>query len=313
MSKETGSLSSPGSEPSAKPKELSLTAKDSPKSVGDQLGRVLLTLASQAALISALLFLIGWFRVQATFGYFGINSSMLGLSTSDYLLRSVDAAFRPLIAIGILALAGIYIHEKLLTRVKVSPAFEMRLCRSLKLTGIVVGFAGLTTASSNDSESALALIGSTAFLLGITCFVYALLLRQAVDPAIQEKAHRKTIFVIAMLGMAAFLWTVISYASAIGIGQAKQIKNDLDQAPSVIIYSKEDLALSRVDTSESRIFGGAYRFRYTGLRLLVRSDDRLFLLSMHWRRSTGSVIMLPDKPDPASMRIEIMAGDPGAH
>src|SRR5919198_481590 len=70
--------------------------------------------SAPAALITALAFYFGWRRERAFAGYFGIDPSVLGFSTNDYVLRSVDALFVPaavvlLVVFGVLclyALAG---------------------------------------------------------------------------------------------------------------------------------------------------------------------------------------------------------------
>ena len=41
----------------------------------------------------------------------------------------------------------------------------------------------------------------------------------------------------------------------------------------------------------------AYRYRYSGLRLLIRSGGKYFLLPGNWTRDAGTVIVLGDRPD----------------
>src|SRR5690348_12442394 len=52
-------------------------------------------------LVVALAFWFGWRLTNTRSEYFGIDSSTLGFSTSDYLLRSADAIFVP-IAVALL-------------------------------------------------------------------------------------------------------------------------------------------------------------------------------------------------------------------
>src|SRR3954463_3259502 len=60
--------------------------------------------ASATALLAALLYYFGWARTQATYGYFGIDTGLLGFSTPDYLLRSINSAVPPAIGAGLVAL-----------------------------------------------------------------------------------------------------------------------------------------------------------------------------------------------------------------
>lgn len=45
------------------------------------------TITSQAALITGLLYYIGWARTNSLFQYFGVDPSLVGFSTPDYVLR----------------------------------------------------------------------------------------------------------------------------------------------------------------------------------------------------------------------------------
>jgi hypothetical protein len=71
---------------------------------------------SQTALVIGLLYYFGWVRTQATFSYFGVDTSLIGYGTSDYVLRSVEAAFQPFIWTALIALALLGIHRFLIRR-----------------------------------------------------------------------------------------------------------------------------------------------------------------------------------------------------
>jgi hypothetical protein len=73
-------------------------------------------IASQSALIVGLLYYFGWVRTQATFTYFDVDSSLIGYSTSDYVLRSVETAFQPFIYTALIALTLLGIHRLVIQR-----------------------------------------------------------------------------------------------------------------------------------------------------------------------------------------------------
>jgi len=73
--------------------------------------RLATIVASQTALLTAVLFYFGWARTSTTFAYFGVDVSLLGFSTSDYLLRSVNSAFRPLLFVGLAGVVGTAIQQ----------------------------------------------------------------------------------------------------------------------------------------------------------------------------------------------------------
>jgi hypothetical protein len=61
--------------------------------------------------LTALAFYFGWTFTDARSRYFDIDSSALGFSTQDYVLRSTGAIFLPLGAILVLALIAAWVHE----------------------------------------------------------------------------------------------------------------------------------------------------------------------------------------------------------
>jgi hypothetical protein len=62
------------------------------------------TIASQTALITGLLYYFGWAREQSTLTYFGLDTSLVDYSTADYVLRSVNVAFTPIVRVALAAL-----------------------------------------------------------------------------------------------------------------------------------------------------------------------------------------------------------------
>jgi hypothetical protein len=63
------------------------------------------TITSQTVLITALLYYFGWARTQASLAYFGLDTSLIAYSTPDYVLRSINVAFRPFIGAAFAGLA----------------------------------------------------------------------------------------------------------------------------------------------------------------------------------------------------------------
>jgi hypothetical protein len=83
--------------------------------------------------------------------------------------------------------------------------------------------------------------------------------------------------VTVLLLLGAF-WTVSRYAVVKGRASAEQVERTLVTRPSVTIYSVsrlylEDPVVEQALPAEE----GAYRYRYTGLKLLFRADGKLFL------------------------------------
>jgi len=76
-------------------------------------------ITSQLAVITALLYYLGWVRTYSFLSYFGIDPSMDGYGTVDYVLRSIGVAFPPFIRCAIIALMLFGVH-----RLIVAPALN---------------------------------------------------------------------------------------------------------------------------------------------------------------------------------------------
>src|SRR5215211_3967643 len=63
-----------------------------------RLTRILGQFVAPTTVLTALLFYFGFAHLYWFFYYFGVDSSVLGPSTRDYVMRSVDALWIPLIA-----------------------------------------------------------------------------------------------------------------------------------------------------------------------------------------------------------------------
>jgi hypothetical protein len=98
-------------------------------------------------------------------------------------------------------------------------------------------------------------------------------------------------------------WAASKYADALGTGRAEHLARELWRRPSVVVYSKHRLQLPvrevRLDRQDA-----AYTFRYTGLRLLVRSGGKYFLLPYGWSKQDGVAIALADSDE---LRLEFSA------
>src|SRR5829696_1227867 len=64
-------------------------------------------------LLTALAYYFGWVRTDALYAYFGIDVGHLGLSTTDYILRSVEPLWLPASVMLLIILLGVWGHSVL--------------------------------------------------------------------------------------------------------------------------------------------------------------------------------------------------------
>ena len=270
-------------------------------------------------LVTALAFYFGWVLTNARASYFGIDASALDYSTQDYLLRSADALFVPLGSVFVLALACVWLHAFALRRLR-DPAARPGVraaARAAVAAGGVLFALGVFAVFRPLSFSPHYLFRSASPGIGIALLAYGLHLLDRLDtaqhgrvrgaPAAGPSVRATALALIALLVVLSGFWTASQYADALGRGRAQRLATALTLRPQVTVYAPKQLSIDAGNAVEERLAGddGAYRFRYSGLRLLVRSGGKYFLVPDGWTRRNGTAVVLADSPD---YRFEFGAG-----
>jgi len=81
-----------------------------------QLMRLLSTVVAPTTLLTSLLFYFGWSHAYYFYDYFGVNSTLLGLTTRDYVQRAVDGLFIPMMVVAGVGLLALWTHSLLRAR-----------------------------------------------------------------------------------------------------------------------------------------------------------------------------------------------------
>jgi hypothetical protein len=238
--------------------------------------------------ITALLFYFGWARTNALFGRLGIDQSALGFTVQDYMLRSVNSTFRPLSVVLLAAVAGLSAHIAL-TRAMATPGragLAERLWPVPMVMGGLLLLAGLSglwglVRYRVDFPVVPLSLGAGLGLLGLRCLpprAGAGAPGGAGGRAANAAGARRTVVAIFVLVM--LFWSVAVYAQARGVREAARVAATISRRPDVTVYSARRLHLAGPAIRETELRGPdtAYRFRYTGLKLVVRSGGKWFLL-----------------------------------
>lgn len=263
-------------------------------------------------LISALAFYFGWAITASKVAYFGIDSSALGFSTQDYILRSTDALFVPLGAVIVLALAALTLQAAVMRAL--ADARRARVLRRIARGGVAVGAVvlaiGLWGAVEPLPVSLGDLFTAASPGVGIAVLAYCLHVVALVDAkgaqGVTTRPRLGVILVCLLVGLSAF-WTIAVFAAELGRERGRTLGANLDERPAVTVFSPKALHLADAGATERRLTGSdsAYRYRYSGLRLIFRADDRYFLVADDWCPSTGTAIVLTDDP---SLRFDFRPG-----
>ena len=256
------------------------------------------SVVAPTSLLTALLFYFGWAHTYWFHQHFGIDISLLGFGTQDYLMRSVDTLFLPLTVLA--AMAGLFLWGH--------TAMERWLSGSERGRGALRSLSGLLSGGG----LALVMIGLGGLFLppgllyglslsaGALAFAYGSYLKRrfpGVSAEFPGSADRTRLarvsatFILVALGL---FWAAANYASSLGETRADTFEATLPGLPAAYLHSKEPLGIAAPGVVEDACpTGEGFRYRYRGLRLLTQAADRYFLLPESWSPSTGMAIVIP--------------------
>ncbi|MEV6655671.1 hypothetical protein [Nocardia fluminea] len=269
-----------------------------------RLGLMIRNFAAPTTLITALLFFFGWSHAYWFFDYFGVNSTTLGLTTQDYLMRSQDSLFIPLAASA--CLFAVYLFCRRMFREHVLPQISPENRRRLVIASMVVGFAlvaaGLLTIVISTPLRMIVGAPGLCMVGGIALIVSAVRSRRTAQ-ATTESAEVSSadvltagewgaVFVLVGVGL---FWAVADYSAAVGTGRAIEQVETFSEQPSVSVYSDKSLGLAAPGVVELTCPNpdAAYHFRYDGLKLILQSGNQYLLLPTSWNRTHGAAFLLP--------------------
>jgi hypothetical protein len=267
---------------------------------------VLTTLGPPLTIATALMFYFGWARSNEQARYMGLDVSLFGFSTQDYVLQSISTLFVPLLTIAALALGCLALHQyvnRALGQPSARPA--LRAAGRIALAaGLLMATGAVVIAVADRTWAPLVL--PLVLASGTAIAAYGGWLAGAAgDPQLPgptgppwQRALRALL--IAIVITLALFWEVSYYAGVVGRGYALELARTLPTRPRATVFSATPLGIQAPGVHEERLpvepgaGKEAMRYRTTGLRFLVRSGGRMFLVHDGWTPQRGTVIVLPD-------------------
>ena len=272
-----------------------------------------------ATLLTALLFYFGWLHTKGEAQYFGIDPSVLGFSTQDYLLRSVQPIFWPL---GLLLLIGLFaglVHGVVAT---IGPSRFRRALKVSSLVLLLLGIGGLTiglfSAGGHPILKDRRVTLPVILGLGVLFIAYAThvllriangMVRRLADSLPRWLSDVSTVIVSVLVVLAIF-WAIGDYALLRGWNKGERTaERRFDVFSNIVVYSSKQLYLEGPGVFETRLSGqrSSYRYRYAGLKLLIHSGEKFILLPAGWSRTVGTLFILPESE---GLRFEFSTASP---
>jgi hypothetical protein len=280
-----------------------------------RLAGLLAGIVAPTALLAALAYYFGWRREEAFAGYFGIDPELLQLSSDEYVLRSVDALFGPVVVLLLVSFVALGLHVLLADRIESVYAAPVVGALGLAALGI-----GLALAIGHPASSRAIYVQALGLGVGAVLIVYALAHWRRSEPA--SGALTAMTFVAVGVAVLSMFWATAEYADSRGLEQARKLARDIGVSPSAVVHSKVDLGIDTkgtgsgaageceaIDATQSR--KSIYRYRYAGFTLLAHRAGKYFVtptpkgVDAPWDPSNSAVFILPDD---GAIRIELLRG-----
>jgi hypothetical protein len=249
-----------------------------------------IALGSTTAL-SAIMFYFGWSRAFYFYEYFGVDSSLLGLSFQDYLQLSVDGLFVPLAIAAPVTLALLWARP--LLGLLIQGRRRIAIARVARpLAGLLLLLNGLsaifvrTPLNRSLLTAPLCLAGGAALLV--------LTLRGLRGAAPTAVAVTEWTVITVLVGLSLF-WAANDYSAAVGRSRAQDLAAQLPAFPDATLYSEKSLSLRHSGVQETRCTDkeASYAFRYRGLKLILQSGDQYLFLPATWSPADGVAVLMP--------------------
>lgn len=285
------------------------TQQASPFAGFSRLTRILGQVVAPTTLLTALLFYFGWAHVYFFFDYFGVDSSVLGASTRDYVMRSVDALFIPVITAGAVGLGLMWGYVALPERARRGPTSRWQLL-TLAILGVLLVLNGAIRLFWKNPLNTALCVAPICLIVGIGLLWYLVLLRRnRIGLTHRSEAAILTEWAVMFTVVAISLfWIAADYSIRVGQSRALEQEAQLPGRPEAILFSEKDLHLDANDVTTTACRMGpdtesAYHFRYEGLVLLIEIGGQYVLVPRDWARGHGAAIVLP-KSGLGAMRLE---------
>jgi hypothetical protein len=277
--------------------------------------RVLSALIVNVTVLTALLVYFGWARAESHAAELGINESILGMSTQDYVLRSVNSVFVLILSVSVTGLLWLVTEPHLRRAVRPTADNGRRwwrvvLFRLLASSWLILPLLVVLLAISERVSPPIAyILIPAAIVVGVLLWFWTRSLRSTGLPSTGRASHGMTAVFTWLLVIICAFWALTFYAEYEGKKLADGFPSDLAKQPAVVVYSTTRLHLNGPGVVEQVLpapEGDTYR--YTGLRFVEHTGGNYFLVSDGWSKEYGVFFILAD--DTPSTRLEFVRGGP---
>ncbi|UQT56614.1 hypothetical protein M4V62_16755 [Streptomyces durmitorensis] len=253
-------------------------------------------------LIAALMFYAGIIHSSSYYAYFRLNVYSLGLALPQVTIWSLRlVTMDVLIALALLALVPR--AQELLAVLRLPPAALARVRRAaravVRLNPVIVA-AGVVLMVLwpyvQPYGWAAPLLVAAGLVLGQS---------RTANPAAPPHGWWRKGLPVAVAGLCV-VWVIALLAGQLGRQDARAAADRLVSRTAVVVLSTERLSIRGPGIiAEDLGRTVRYRYRYSGLRLLIERDRRYYVLPLGWQKRTDATYVIDDDD---TVRIELLPG-----
>jgi hypothetical protein len=294
----------------------------------------LTSVIAPTTIATSLLIYFGYVATRSRFDYFGVYLDMTDLSNQTLLLYGLEVVYVPAALAFLSALVVIAVHAGVtwLLASAAQDSTKFLVALAAVLGGLLLvgrALVGMLVAGVVDTEvpgtTPLALacgpimIAYGAWIAGQVAGNRTAVVDGPSDGRLDRFARwyaagkasrlrRGALACVVALAVTGLFWAAHQFAWAYGAGRAYDDALKLPERPGVILASKEQLGDLPPGVTETVATGAGsvakdatFRYRYHGLRLLLASGGRLFLVPENWTTQSRTLVI----PYDANVRIQL--------
>jgi hypothetical protein len=263
-------------------------------------------------LLASLFFYFGLRYTHDHYLQYGLDDAGLGLSTTDYVVRSLNVTVQParVVAMAAIVSAGLHVALAIGLRLanRVRPTSGELTARVLGAVLVAAGITGMLLFWSPGRLDVGPVTSAAWWLMSALIVIYGGYLgwvrarpTDRVSRLVREALDWREWRVVTSVLLAMAI--VLVAHGAFELTRAYARERAMDQAlhneatpwafPLVRVYSKIDLALDDLGVRREVLPGDerAYRYRYVNLRLFLQQNDHLVLWPAHRSPRSGMFVL----------------------
>lgn len=261
--------------------------------------RVVASVAANVTLLTGLLYYFGLLYTQVFFSYFRVHYTLLGQTADEILARGVDGLLLPIAGgagAGLLFLGVVrFLRSRMSER---AWSALLRTCTPFAaVAGLVLIGVAVPVAIDPAPFREYAGLPGLGLAIGVVLLVFSWR-RWSSSTGTGHFGSRFTVaewVVTYLLVTFGLLWAVGDYSRQVGVRSAFETAARIPALPAATLYSAQSLNLT-TDGMRQVTCGqpdAAYKYRYTGLKLLLQSGDQYVFVPTDWRAASGVVFVIP--------------------